>query len=165
MRIHVSVREGMFAEIETGSRWSREDSLSRNRHETRRQISAISCFPDSKAAGNILPPDALLIIPVGRAHYMVPPIGLGYLATSLLSDSLEICVIPFRFQTSDSWVSWKSPSLRAKQGRWTFVQERPGRPLEFERTRGAPLLISVENSKIEETFVVGKILPSLCKRL
>jgi anaerobic magnesium-protoporphyrin IX monomethyl ester cyclase len=34
-------------------------------------------------------PEILLIVPVGRTHYVVPPVGLGYLATSLRAQGLD----------------------------------------------------------------------------
>ena len=34
-------------------------------------------------------PEILLVIPVGRSHYIVPPLGLGYLATALRDQGFE----------------------------------------------------------------------------
>jgi radical SAM superfamily enzyme YgiQ (UPF0313 family) len=36
-----------------------------------------------------LPYDITLVVPVGKSHYVVPPIGLGYLATSLRKSGFE----------------------------------------------------------------------------
>lgn len=93
MKALVPEREGMFVEIENRRQTVPEDPASRNWHETRRRIFAISCFLSNEGAGSNLPLDILLIVPAGRTHYIVPPIGLGYLATALRAqgfDSIDI---------------------------------------------------------------------------